>query len=397
MRVGFNARYLYDPDLRGLNRYSFCLLRALEEIPGVEICLLSEERYPVHQHYCSALRAQVANLPASRTVIWEQWVLPRYLKKHKPDVFHGPADGGLPLRKECPYVLTLHGVPDRGLAFLVRSGELDGTLADYLDTWSKTTSRFDGMLRGFRARLFRRLCLHAADLVITVSEFSKRELVRFLGLAPEKVRVIPEAASDQFAQPLPAGYIEQVCARHRIPPRFVLFVGGFDRRKNVSTLLEAFGALKRAHRDVALVLVGIGGDIEACRLQSSALGLEEGRDVLFLHRIPDLELAALYRAALLFTTLSWHEGFCLPLVEAMTCGTPILASSFGAIPEVLGSAGWLVDPRRPEETVEAMRTILGRADVREQLRARSLLRSKDFSWQKAAQETLHAYQELAGR
>src|SRR5688572_12028542 len=113
MKVGFNARYLYDPGLRGLNRYTVCLLRALQDIPDIEMCLVSEERFPVHDFYQSALRAQVMNLPASRTVLWEQWALPRYLKTVKPDVFHAPAEGGLPLRKACPYVLTYHGVPDR--------------------------------------------------------------------------------------------------------------------------------------------------------------------------------------------------------------------------------------------------------------------------------------------
>ncbi len=394
MRVGFNARYLCDPGLRGVNRYSFCLLRALENTPDVEICLLSEERYPVHELYRSALRAQVRNLPASRTLFWEQWVLPRYLRKFKPDVFHAPADGGLPLRKVCPYVLTFHGVPDLTLAFLASSGELVGDLDDYLDMKSRDGSRVDGVLQSLRARLLRRLYLNAADLVITVSEFSRQELVRFMGLSPQIVRVIHEAADDQFAEPLSARYLDEVRAKHGLPPRFVLFVGGFDRRKNVATLLKVFSGVRRAMPGVALVLVGIGGDIEGCQRQAAALGLQEGESVLFLQRLPDRELAALYRTASLFTTLSWHEGFCLPLVEAMTCGAPVLASAFGALPEILGDGGWLVDPRQPDEVVQVMRMILDRAEVRDELRARALSRSRAFSWQKTALETVTAYNEL---
>jgi glycosyltransferase involved in cell wall biosynthesis len=395
VKVGFNARYLYDSALRGLNRYTFCLLRALEQIPEVQIHLVSEDRYPVHDLYRAALRAKVHNLVATRTVFWEQWLLPRYLRNLKPDVFHAPADGGLPFRRECPYILTLHGVPDCSLASMVSSGVLNGTLTDYLDT-IPNVGRLGWRFQGLRARLFRRLYLRAADLVITVSEFSKDELVRFLGVLPEKVRVIPEAAGIQFTQPLGGPFIEDLCNRLRIPPRFVLFVGGFDKRKNVSTLLTAFALLKKVEPDVALVLVGLGGDIQVCKLQASGLGMQEGRDVFFLQGLPDLELAALYRAASVFTTLSWHEGFCLPLVEAMTCGTPIVASSFGAVPEILGGAGWLVDPRRPEETVEAVRTILGRSNVRDALRTGSFERSKCFSWQKAAEETVRAYREVLG-
>ena len=236
--------------------------------------------------------------------------------------------------------------------------------------------------------------IHVADVVVTVSEFSKRELVRFMGISPEKVRVIYEAADVLFAQPLPVDHIRQILVKYGIPQRFVLFVGGFDKRKNVATLLKAFTELKKGHPDVALVLVGIGGDIDGCRTQSIAAGLQDRKDVFFLHRLPDTELAALYRAASLFTTLSWHEGFCLPVVEAMTCGTPVLASSFGAIPEVLEGAGWLVDPRNLEEIVVGLRTMLEREDVREELKARSLLRARAFSWERAARETWALYSEL---
>jgi glycosyltransferase involved in cell wall biosynthesis len=108
-----------------------------------------------------------------------------------------------------------------------------------------------------------------------------------------------------------------------------------------------------------------------------------------------MELAALYRAASLFTTLSWHEGFCLPVVEALTCGAPVLASSFGAIPEILGEGGLLVDPRQTGEVVEKMQAILVQSNLREELRTRSLLRSRAFSWKRTAQDTMAVYQELA--
>ena len=394
MRVGFNARYLYDPSLRGFNRYSLCLLRALQDLPGSETYLLSEERYPVHELFRSALQAEVRNLPSSRTLYWEQWVLPRYIKKLRLDLFHAPADGGLPLLKVCPYVLTYHGVPDRGLASLVNSGELPGTLADYMDAKPEGLSLASRAVHTLRDRVLPYAYLHVADLVITVSEFSKLELVRFMGISPGKVRVIYEAADEIFAQHLPVEHIRQVLAKYRIPPRFVLFVGGFDKRKNVSTLLTAFAEVKKGHPDVALVLVGIGGDVEGCRAQSTAASLQYGHDVVFLHRISDSELAALYRAASLFTTLSWHEGFCLPVVEAMACGTPVLASCFGAIPEVLGDAGWLVDPRSEDQVVTGMQTLLGQPELRNELRARSLARSKLFSWHRTAQETLAAYKDV---
>lgn len=391
MKVAFNARYLYDPNLRGLNRYTLSLLRALEEIPGVETWLLSEERYPVHERFRSLLRARVTNLPAKRTLVWEQCVLPRHLRQLKPDVFHAPADGGLPLRKQCPYVLTLHGVPRFSLAESVKAGELGGRVGDYLDDGGDAPL---SKVAAIRSGIMQRIHLHAADAVITVSEFSKRELVQFCALSPEKIRVVHEGAAEVFSRALKPEYITSVREKHRIPKRFVLFVGGFDKRKNVSTLLEAFDGLRRRVVDVALVLVGIGGRVEDSKRQAATEGLVEGNDVFYLQSIPDEELAALYRAAALCTTLSWHEGFCLPVVEAMSCGAPVLASSFGAIPEIVDRGGWLVDPRRVQDVVEAMHAILCQPDLRADLSARALSRAKHFSWSRSAQETLKVYEEL---
>jgi glycosyltransferase involved in cell wall biosynthesis len=248
-----------------------------------------------------------------------------------------------------------------------------------------------------RSRALLNLYIRAADLVITVSEFSKEELVRYLGISPDKIRVTYEAPDERLVQPRSPEYIRGVRAKYGIPDCFVLFVGGYDKRKNVSALLRAFAALTTTHPDVGLVLVGIGGDIEDSRLQCRVLGMAEGRHVFFLERLSDPELGALYQAASLFATMSWHEGFCLPLAEAMACGAPVLASRFGAIPEILGGAGRLVDPRKVDEIADAMRTILREADLRSEMRARSLSRSSAFTWERTAEQTLEVYEELYRR
>jgi glycosyltransferase involved in cell wall biosynthesis len=244
-----------------------------------------------------------------------------------------------------------------------------------------------------RHQLLRLVYLRAADLVLTVSEFSKRELVQFMGIRPDKIRVIYEAADEVFGERVHFGKIDEVRTDIGIPGRFILNVGGFEKRKNVLTLVEAFAALKRSEADIALVLVGIGGDLHAVRNRSSALGLVEGRDIFLLTKISDRTLAALYTAATLFATLSWHEGFCLPVVEAMTCGAPVLGSRFGAIPEVLGGAGCLVDPRSLEQVIEVMGNILRNPSVQDDMRSRSTARAKEFSWRRAAEETFKAYEQ----
>lgn len=386
MRVGFNGRGLRDPLLRGFNRYTFCLLEQLQRRSDVELHIYTDDRSPVHPFFRDRLRARIVEARVPKVLMWEQAVLPWQLRRDRIDIFHAPCEGGLPAIRTCPYVMTYHGVPNHGIRDLIRSGELDGDPSQYVDG-----SSGDAPVVEARARALLQLYLRAADVVVTVSNFSKTELIRFLNLPPAKVAVTREAAADTFQKPITDQALAKVKQQYQLPESFVLFVGGFHRHKNVATLVRAFAELKRDYPRLGLVLVG-GTRPEVAQLLGG-FGLGD-HDVVCVERIPEADLHALYRLAALFVTLAWHEGFCLPIVEAMSCGTPVVASRFGAIPEILDGGGLLVDPRHIDEVVDAIRGVLGSPTLRDELRRRGRRRSQAFSWKQTAEETLQIYERL---
>jgi glycosyltransferase involved in cell wall biosynthesis len=177
-----------------------------------------------------------------------------------------------------------------------------------------------------------------------------------------------------------------------VRPPFLFYVGGYEPHKNVPGLLQAFALVRAQRPDLSLVLVGsksLPDEVVAC---AERLGLRAGRDVTFLVNITD-DMTDLYDEAELLATLSWRETFCLPALEAMTRGVPVIASAWGASPEVVGDAGRLVDPRDPRAAAVAILELIA-PEQRDQLRARALIQSQKFHWEQTARQTLDVYEQL---
>jgi glycosyltransferase involved in cell wall biosynthesis len=386
-RIGFNARYLRDYNLRGFNRYTLSLLMELQRRDEFEIILFTDQRSPVHPEFAKRIVAEVIIVPSPKVMLWEQVFLPMALRRHGIGLFHAPAEGGLPASKRCPYVLTHHRALDKSLQRWVATGELPGRVSDYLPEAGGLKGRY----HRYRHALLRSVYLRAADKIIAVSHYGKWELVELLGVEEEKIQVIYEAAGEQFSPDIAEPIIEQARLRYRLPERYLLFVGGYDLWKNVLGLLRAYAEARKAGVQDCLVLVGSGGDLLGAKALAHLLNLREGQEVVFLEHIHE-DLPALYRGATAFVTLSWGESFGLPVVEAMRCGTPVIASKRGALPEIIADGGVLVDPRSLVEVVRAIRDVTSRATLRCQLREQALRRSKEFSWAKTAEQTAQVYQ-----
>lgn len=386
-RIGFNARSLRDNNLRGFNRYTLSLLRELQNLGEFEIVLFTDQRSPVHPVFAEAIRAEIVSIASPRTLVWEQVLLPVALQRHHIELFHAPADGGLPAWKTCPYVLTYHRALDKSLQRWIATGELTGQVADY----SAEIKGLRGRYQRCRHDLLRLVYLRAADRIIAVSQFGKWELVELLGVAEEKVQVIYEAADETFSQDIAEETVTQAKVRYGLPERYLLFVGGFDLWKNVHGLLRAYAEARKVGVRDSLVLVGSGVDPIGAKELARALGLREGQEVVFLERIKE-DLPALYRGATAFVTLSWGESFGLPVIEAMRCGTPVIASNRGALPEIIADGGVLVDPRNQVEVVQAIKEVTGRAELQTLLREKALRRASDFCWRKTAEQTARVYE-----
>jgi glycosyltransferase involved in cell wall biosynthesis len=234
--------------------------------------------------------------------------------------------------------------------------------------------------------------LHAADAVIATSDCTRKDAVRLYGLDEAKVRVIWAAVSSSFHPRAPED-ISVVRTKHGLPDSFILSVGTLEPRKNLTSLLEAYRALKNEGSDCKLVIVGKKGWLyEGFFVRLRELGLEQ--DVVFPGFVPDDDLPALYSAAHLLAFPSLYEGFGFPVLEAMACGVPVVTSNTSSLPEVAGEAALLVDPKSVEELAAAMRRLLDDTALRAEMRARGLKRASRFTWEETARRTAEVYREV---
>jgi glycosyltransferase involved in cell wall biosynthesis len=256
-----------------------------------------------------------------------------------------------------------------------------------------------------RAAALWRLKLFAArrqaDLIFTVSQASRRGIAARFGIPAERIAVVSEAAERTFRTLAEDDAMHAVLKRWDLTKRrFVLYVGGISPHKNLAALVDAFAALRRrtGGLDYRLVLVGdYSGDVfysayEPLRQQIQALDLAHA--VLFTGYVADQELVHLYNAAACFVLPSLWEGFGLPVLEAMACGAPVVASARGALPEIVGAAGLLFDPERQGDLCAVLARLLADADLQADLRRLGPQRAAEYSWDRAAREALAAFRQL---
>ncbi|MDX1523452.1 MAG: glycosyltransferase family 1 protein, partial [Anaerolineae bacterium] len=235
--------------------------------------------------------------------------------------------------------------------------------------------------------------LRAADIIITPSECSRQDAIKFYGIPEDKIKVIYEAASSIFQPGQDEANWARVQKKYNLPQKFMLHVATIEPRKNLSRLLDAFKTIRLEHPDLKLVLIGKKGwlyDDFFKKLQS--LGLET--EVIFPGFVEEIDLPACYQLAELFVYPSLYEGFGLPPLEAMACGVPVVCSNRSSLPEVVGKAGVLFDPTDTQALTEALRQVLANADLRKDLAGRSIEQASRFSWQKAAAELDETYRHL---
>lgn len=232
-----------------------------------------------------------------------------------------------------------------------------------------------------------------ADAILADSHATQRDLEALLGVPAERVTVIYLAADAHF-HPLPAAEINAGLQRYGLEPGYLLFVGTWEPRKNLPGLLEALALLHARGERRTLVIAGRPGwlyDDIFRRVQT--LGLEPW--VRFIERVPTVDLVMLYNGALLLALPSFYEGFGLPALEALQCGTPAVVADRASLPEVVGEAGLRINPEDPQNLAEACLRVAQDAALREHLRQAGLEQAARFSWEKTARETLAVYRAVS--
>src|SRR5436309_3281673 len=283
-----------------------------------------------------------------------------------------------------------------GLNFKLRGrGRFGGVVTIYdlsRDRLPQPSRKLFGQRRSFLRT--RRTALRASRIV-TISEHSAKDIVEPYGVPRERIAIVSSAVGQEFYPVNDPAVQASIKARYGIRREaFVLSCGGTEPRKNIVGLIEAFGRAPRLREKLNLVVVGgMERDAEAILKAVRRARLDEA--IIFPGHVPLEDLRALYSACSLFVFPSLYEGFGMPVLEAMACGAPVVSSNASSLPEVVGDAALLVDPRDPEAWAQAMTRVFEDAHLHDDLRRRGALRIKAFSWEQSAREQLRVYQELA--
>lgn len=236
-----------------------------------------------------------------------------------------------------------------------------------------------------------------ADRVITISEFSKQEIIKYLGIEEKKIAVVPCAVDREVFHPdYDSAEIRRVADKYGIEGSYILYLGTLEPRKNITQLIEAYKLLReRTAEKPKLVIAGKKGwSFDNIFELVQRYQLKE--EVIFTGYVPDEEIPYLLSGALCFVFPSLYEGFGMPPLEAMACGVPVISSNAASIPEVVGDAGILVHPKETEELYQAMFDIVTDDEKRNRLIEKGLKRSRQFSWEASAIKLRKVYQEMAG-
>lgn len=390
---------------RGIGRYSLALAQAMARNAGRhDLRLMLNGLFP---DSVAPVRQEFANLiPAGHIHLWHS---PGPVAELDPANRWRLRAGELAreqalaeLRPDFVHVSSLfEGLTDDALTSIAQSGDYLPTAVTLYDLIPLINA--DPYLENqqVRAWYYRKVqALKRADLLLAISSSSRQEGLDWLHLPPERVVNISSAVDERFCvrQYAPA-VLDDLRARYGLRRPYVMYTGGIDLRKNIEALIRAYAALPVAMRQqyqLAIVCSVQPADRE--RLQKLALqsGLQE-QDMVLTGFVPDEDLPLLYHACQLFVFPSWHEGFGLPALEAMACGAPVIAANTSSLPEVVGRADALFDPRSETAITQKLHQALSEQDFRTSLRLHGLQQAQKFSWDASAKTALNAFEELHAR
>lgn len=299
------------------------------------------------------------------------WDIPRHVAADRPDLLH--VQYTAPLGVSVPLVVSIHDV-----SYLEHPEYFSSFRANQLKLTVKRTAE-------------------RAAKILTPSEFSKTAIMRHYGIGDDRIAVIPNAVSAQFAPMDRTAARQSIEAKYKIAAPFVLTIGDLQPRKNHLGLLKAFERVIAAHPHLPHHLVFTGKETwYSPKLHAAVAASPVASRVYFTGFVKDEDLVSFYGACDLFVYPSFYEGFGLPILEAMACGRAVACSNTTAMPEVASSAALLFDPNNAEEMAHAICDALLNPEVRSNLESAGLHRAAEFSWERAAAATLNAYYEVAG-
>jgi glycosyltransferase involved in cell wall biosynthesis len=302
-------------------------------------------------------------------LFWEQIILPKKLKEYDIDILHSPHYTS-PVFTKVSRVVTFH------------------------DMTFYTLPKVHTFFKRLLFKIYMKISSKIADKIVTVSESTAKDVEKILDVSSNKTCVTYNAKKDMYKPINNQENIVEVCSKYNIRDNYVLFVGTLEPRKNIKTLIKSYSKLiKEINKEIKLVVVGKKGWMykEIFELMRS-LGIDN--QVIFTG-FADLEdLPYLYNGAEVFVYPSIYEGFGIPVLEAISCGTPTITSNVSSMPEVIGDAGITVNPNDVDELKDAIKRIIEDDDLKEQFRKQGIEQAKKFTWKNCAKDTLQVYKKI---
>lgn len=372
MKVGIDIREVRKGDVTGIGRYTMNILEYLASHPSGHRYYLYTDRDVPESVSSPAFYERRRHAP---TRFWFDTVtLGRAARADGLDVFFSPFVKA-PLNTGCPVVNTVHD-----LLFL--------KLKEY-------NLRRNVLYHRLFAWRGRRVCRRAAA-VLTVSEYSKKDIVHLWGVDPDKIEVVPNVVSNDFGSTTGADQVLAVKREYGITGAYVFYVGNFGPHKNIGRLIRAYSEMPEKLRDRCVLVLAGRKDRYVPELQERAKQLRVGGRVRFTGFVPNKDLGPLYSGASLFAFPSLYEGFGLPPLEAMACGVPVVVSDATSLPEVVGDAGLLVRPRDVFSIRDAIVRVLDEPGLAATLAQRSLSRAGLYSPEQVLPRFLEVLESAAG-
>jgi len=302
-----------------------------------------------------------------KRILKEQLGMDMWFKKNSLELYHVPKNTGVPFFHNIPVVVTIHDIiphvfPDKYLS---------------------------NILERIWYELAIRVSIHRSDKILTISNFSKEELIRYYDVDSSKIEIVSLAYNKAFRKIEDKSMLNDVKERYRLNNKYILAIGGSEYRKNIQRLINVY--LKNFRDDYELIVVGgKWRDIDLSKKY-------QGENIRFITGVPEEDLIAIYNMASVFVFPSFYEGFGIPVLEGMACGVPVITSNVSSMPEVGGDAAIYFNPYDEKDMADKIRMVLDNEQLRDVMVKKGLEKVKEYSWDKCARETLKVYEEVLSK
>lgn len=371
MKIGIDSRAADWYRGTGIGNYTYQLIKNINTIDTTnEYLLFIPEKFNCDFSFNNNIKTKkISN--EIKTDFWNEVNIPNILQRNEVELYHIPQNGiGLPLNLDCPSVITLHDIIPYKMPETVGPKYIEIFLKEMPSIIEKT------------------------DAIITVSNYSKEDIASTLNFPRDKI-FVTHLAAESIYRPLNKEFCKSFLKdNYSIDKEFILYIGGYSPRKNIVGLMESFARLiKENKKDLYLVIGGTKGiSYPIYTEKAEKLGISE--NVVFTGFIPLEHLPVFYNGAKVFAYPSFYEGFGLPPIEAMACGTPVITSNTTSIPEVVADAAILIPPEDTEGLYYSLLNVIEDDTLRERLIKLGFIRSASLRWENTALDTLDAYSKI---